>query len=112
MSTRWGYKKDGEACLFELPDGQQLPSGWSENHMVIEAEANRTAEAITEHAGTSVTHPVKVIAGVVHETPSEEKPHMSDTSAGATFPGPFHRDPAPTEAPRRGPGRPPLSKGE
>lgn len=103
MSLRWGYKANGESCLFEIPDGQPLPAGWSDNHLVIELAEMRTAESITRHAGTSAQHPVKV-------EEAAELDMRTTQAHGASFPGPFHRDPAPTEPPRRGPGRPPLSK--
>jgi hypothetical protein len=67
MATRWGYKENGEARLFEVLDDVPLPDGWSDDHMIIADEAKRTSEAITEAAGTSILYPVKVIVPVPDE---------------------------------------------
>lgn len=56
----WGYKHDGESCLFDLADGAELPEGWGDDVMIIADPALRTAEAITAAAGASVAVPVKV----------------------------------------------------
>jgi hypothetical protein len=106
----WGYKKGGEACLFELADGAMLPAGWSEDYHIIEKLEHQTAEHITEAAGLSAEHPVKVAA-----TGEASVEHPSSEA----FPLDFRREPtARQEAikpeldePKRVPGRPPLSKG-
>ena len=51
MTNVWGYKKNGEACLFDLAEGAVLPPGWSLDYKIIELDHMRTAEAITESAG-------------------------------------------------------------
>ena len=53
--------------MFEVADGVPLPAGWSENHMVITDEKKRTAEAITESAGITATHPVHVMEAKIED---------------------------------------------
>ncbi len=107
MATKWGYKPTGEACLFDLPDGVHLPAGWSADYKVILKPEHQTAEHISEAAGPSTTHPVKVGHEIKLEPPAGH------------FPADFHRDPTPrqeatkpeVDEQKRGPGRPPLPKG-
>lgn len=46
----WGYKADGEARIFRLGLGEDLPEGWSASPDVILDPAHATAEALTDRA--------------------------------------------------------------
>lgn len=66
----FGYKPNGDACLFDLGEGELLPPGWSGDYRVIEDASLRTAEAITEACGASIVHPVKPGPGAfLHSAP-------------------------------------------
>lgn len=46
----WGYKPCGEARIFRLGLGEDLPEGWSATPDVITDPAKATAEALTDRA--------------------------------------------------------------
>ena len=58
----FGYQKGGEACLFDLEEGEILPPSWSSDISVIEDEAKRSGEAISHAARVSIAKPVKLHA--------------------------------------------------
>lgn len=63
----YGYKPNGESCLFNLEDGATLPPGWFDDHTVIKDTFLRTAEAITEACGASIVNPVKIGPGAFRQ---------------------------------------------
>lgn len=58
----WGYRPNGESCLFAVAPGEKLPDGWSPDVMVIADPSKRTGEAVSAAAGDSVREPVPASA--------------------------------------------------
>ncbi len=58
----FAYQKGGEACLFDLDEGEILPHPWSSDISVIEDETKRSGEAISHAARVSIAKPVKLHA--------------------------------------------------
>jgi hypothetical protein len=105
----WGYKASGEACLFEVEDGLHLPAGWSEDYHVITDPKKQTAEAITEAAGPSAAHPVRVHAEGMTSVEHPAEPFPMDFRRETT-PRQEATKPEMAEPVARPPGRMPVNK--
>ena len=84
MPRFFGYKENGEACLFDLAEGEPLPGAWSGDVTVIADPEKRTGDAITKASGSTIMLPVTPPSfDIAPEAPEAPQP------------------------PRRRPGRPP-----
>jgi hypothetical protein len=70
-SRQWGYKPNGQACVFAVPAGGKLPAGWSADFNVIEDKALLDPLKLAAAAGDSLNKPVPVDAAAVAEVRRE-----------------------------------------